>query len=171
MKKEIFKVKLIAVLSSILIVLLVFYLVSNSNKTDEMEIDSVGKFGEYTYRFKGKSKHYSFGNGFVLFKDNYKKTEVSGFKRKQKIKGLTSETIAIYFNDEKVFENENKKSTSISNTTYYEAGEICTDINNCESDYFFDEVTKDNFKESIKVVIKYCTKNKCSDEELKIEYE
>lgn len=171
-KKEIIIVILTALLLSLFILLGIFALFFNA-KDEEMQVDKLGAFGEYTYMFSGKSDHYSFDNGFVYYGDEIKKISIDDFKQNKEIDGLVSEEVFVSFNDNIVFSKNNTKNLNSLDKqidiSYVESAKECQSESNCEWDAF--TITNaNNFKDSIKVSIKYCTNANCSSEIFTLEY-
>lgn len=134
------------------------------------------RFQDSTYSFTGKSNSFEFKIGRAYLTDNENRIYLDGFRQTNKIDDIESLYLHIYFNDElssthlntDKLNNLNKTFDSLS---FYE-GKICPN-NNGECLYSpFENATKDNFKEGIKVVIEYCLENKtCKEETFKLSYE
>ena len=134
------------------------------------------RFQDSTYSFTGKSNSFGFKIGRAYLTDNENRIYLDDFRQTNKIDDIESLYLHIYFNDElssthlntDKLNNLNKTFDSLS---FYE-GKICPN-NNGECLYSpFENATKDNFKEGIKVVIEYCLENKtCKEETFKLSYE
>ena len=134
------------------------------------------RFQDSTYSFTGKSNSFEFKIGRAYLTDNENRIYLDDFRQTNKIDDIESLYLHIYFNDElssthlntDKLNNLNKTFDSLS---FYE-GKICPN-NNGECLYSpFENATKDNFKEGIKVVIEYCLENKtCKEETFKLSYE
>ena len=134
------------------------------------------RFQDSTYSFTGKSNSFEFKIGRAYLTDNENRIYLDDFRQTNKIDDIESLYLHIYFNDElssthlntDKLNNLNKTFDSLS---FYE-GKICPN-NNGECLYSpFENATKDNFKEGIKVVIEYCLENKtCKEGTFKLSYE
>ena len=134
------------------------------------------RFQDSTYSFTGKSNSFEFKIGRAYLTDNENRIYLDDFRQTNKIDDIESLYLHIYFNDElssthlntDKLNNLNKTFDSLS---FYE-GKICPN-NNGECLYSpFENATKDNFKDGIKVVIEYCLENKtCKEETFKLSYE
>ena len=134
------------------------------------------RFQDSTYSFTGKSNSFEFKIGRAYLTDNENRIYLDDFRQTNKIDDIESLYLHIYFNDElssthlntDKLNNLNKTFDSLS---FYE-GKICPN-NNGECLYSpFENATKDNFKEGIKVVIEYWLENKtCKEETFKLSYE
>ncbi len=134
------------------------------------------RFQESTYSFTGKSDNFEFRIGRAYLSNNENRIYLDDFRQTKEIDGIESLYLHIYFNNElsstylntDKLNNLNKTFDSLS---FYE-GKICPN-NNGECLYSpFENATKDNFKDGIKVVIEYCLDNKtCKDEVFKLNYE
>ncbi len=134
------------------------------------------RFQDSTYSFTGKSNSFEFKIGRAYLTDNENRIYLDDFRQTNKIDDIESLYLHIYFNDElssthlntDKLNNLNKTFDSLS---FYE-GKICPN-NNGECLYSpFENATKDNFKEGIKIVIEYCLENKtCKEETFKLSYE
>ena len=134
------------------------------------------RFQDSTYSFTGKSNSFEFKIGRAYLTDNENRIYLDDFRQTNKIDDIESLYLHIYFNNElsstylntDKLNNLNKTFDSLS---FYE-GKICPN-NNGECLYSpFENATKDNFKEGIKVVIEYCLENKtCKEETFKLSYE
>lgn len=134
------------------------------------------RFQDSTYSFTGKSNSFEFKIGRAYLTDNENRIYLDDFRQTKEIDGIESLYLHIYFNDELsgTYLNTDKLN-NLNNTfdslSFYE-GKICPN-NNGECEYSpFENATKDNFKDGIKVIIEYCLENKtCKEEPFKLSYE
>ena len=134
------------------------------------------RFQDSTYSFTGKSNSFEFKIGRAYLTDNENRIYLDDFRQTKEIDGIESLYLNIYFNDELsgTYLNTDKLN-NLNNTfdslSFYE-GKICPN-NNGECEYSpFENATKDNFKDGIKVIIEYCLENKtCKEEPFKLSYE
>ena len=134
------------------------------------------RFQDSTYSFTGKSNSFEFKIGRAYLTDNENRIYLDDFRQTKEINGVEFLYLHIYFNNELsgTYLNTDKLN-NLNNTfdslSFYE-GKICPN-NNGECLYSpFENATKDNFKEGIKVVIEYCLENKtCKEETFKLSYE
>lgn len=128
-----------------------------------------------TYVFSGQSKNFIFEVGKVYFSDEERELEIKNFKQTNKIKGVTSITFTVYFNDilwaSQTNNNHNKINKIIPNTGFYEFGEVYNENSGGYEGSSFSFSNKDNFKDIIKVEAKYCIKEKCTIELFKIDFQ
>ena len=131
----------------------------------------------YTYRFVGQSEHFYFETGKVYFGEGERQFVVTNLKVKDNVEEETNYSLNIYFNDnllvgddyqfggltKEKFEKQ-RLSESGKEPQRDEKGNYIG-----ESDAFF-ETTKEEFKDSLKVVGYYCIKNNCEKETFKITY-
>ena len=131
----------------------------------------------YTYRFIGQSEHFYFETGKVYFGDGERQFVVTNLKVKDNVEKETNYSLNIYFNDnllvgddyqfggltKEKFEKQ-RLSESGKEPQRDEKGNFIG-----ESDAFF-ETTKEEFKDSLKVVGYYCVKDDCEKETFKITY-
>lgn len=169
---------LILVISIITIISTASILLLSRPDTNTERINSTlyQRFQDSTYSFTGKSNSFEFKIGRAYLTDNENRIYLDDFRQTNKIDDIESLYLHIYFNDElssthlntDKLNNLNKTFDSLS---FYE-GKICPN-NNGECLYSpFENATKDNFKEGIKVVIEYCLENKtCKEETFKLSYE
>lgn len=133
----------------------------------------------YTYQFSGDSDNFSLDIGKVNFTDTEKEILIKGFKQKKKINNLSNVKFIISF-DDKIWSTQetnqgqklNKVNSIIKNIIFYERGQICSVDSGitCEETYF-NQTTKETFKDKIEIKIEYCTNdNKCKTEILNLEY-
>ena len=132
----------------------------------------------YTYRFIGESDHFYFETGKVYYNNTERELLISNFKVKNNIDKNAKFSINLYFNDKilygDVYNSNNLLSKEeLENTIIGEHGYLGDYDQNGniigESDSFL-ETTKENFKDSIRLDIKYCVKSKCETETLKLKY-
>lgn len=132
-----------------------------------------------THKFTGESEHFGFETGNVdLDKNNYE-ILLTNFRQTKKVKNIDDFKITIYFNDKEWSSNEWNKNKDISfrkflkNIIVYEEDTEYIEENSPNfrrsSDAFI-ETSPDEFKSAIKVVAKYCYKNKCNTENMKIKF-
>ena len=131
----------------------------------------------YTYKFVGESEHFYFETGKVYYNDNERELLISNFHVKGDISKNSKFSLNLYFNDDLLYGNVSElnllsrqdfENTVISEHGYLgeknESGNITG-----ESDSFF-ETPKEKFKTNIKLEVKYCIKDKCETETLKLKY-
>lgn len=170
------------ILMSLLLIFSIYFLTAcnNSENIDfsykedlEHQISS-----NYTYKFIGESEHFYFETGKVYYNNNERELLISNFKVKNNVNQNAKFSINLFFNNKLLFGNEYNSNDLISKeelekTIIGEHGYLGDYDQNGniigESDSFI-ETTKENFKDSIKLNIKYCIKNKCEIETLKLEY-
>ena len=134
------------------------------------------RFQDSTYSFTGKSNSFEFKIGRAYLTDNENRIYLDDFRQTNKIDDIESLYLHIYFNDELSSTHLNTDKANNLNKTFdslsFYEGKICPN-NNGECLYSpFENATKDNFKEGIKVVIEYCLENKtCKEETFKLSYE
>lgn len=129
----------------------------------------------YTYKFVGESEHFYFETGKVYYNDDERELLISNFGLKEKMDPNTKYAVNLYFND--VFYAGSISGTTdlnekeYKNTIFGEHGYLGEKDQNGniigESDSFV-ETTKEDFKDDIKLEVKYCIKNDCNTEILKI---
>lgn len=127
------------------------------------------------YSFNGESDTFKFNNGLVVFSDDNRYIELSGFKIKNNI-NIKSMTINVAFNesiwaikeyDSTEGENLNQWLKHVEISEYNKDGFIFN--NKYKSDSFSKYVTK--FPYDFKVEINYCTDEDCNVEILDIKSE
>ena len=134
------------------------------------------RFQDSTYSFTGKSNSFEFKIGRAYLTDNENRIYLDDFRQTNKIDDIESLYLHIYFNDELSSTHLNTDKVNNLNKTFdslsFYEGKICPN-NNGECLYSpFENATKNNFKEGIKVVIEYCLENKtCKEETFKLSYE
>ena len=134
------------------------------------------RFQDSTYSFTGKSNNFEFKIGRAYLTDSENRIYLDDFRQTNKIDDIESLYLHIYFNDELSSTHLNTDKVNNLNKTFdslsFYEGKICPN-NNGECLYSpFENATKDNFKEGIKVVIEYCFENKtCKEETFKLSYE
>jgi len=131
-----------------------------------------------TFLFTGESEHAYFTTGKVYYGDDELGLLITNFKIKDNVKeGTTFTSTNVYFND-RMFAGD-VTNDAIADLTdlsgivigefggypeYNDKGEIIG-----ESDSFI-ETPKENFKDTLKITIKYCYKGKCKLEAFDITY-
>lgn len=174
--KKVFKLSIFM----ILIILFVIIIQTNKSKIIYKECNNNEvKLKYITYKFTGKSDHFGFETGNVdLDKNNYE-ILLTNFKQTKKINNIDNFKITIYFNDKEWANKQWNKSKDISfkkflkNIIFYEEDIEYTEENSPDfkrSSDAFVETIPDDFKKSIKAVIKYCYKDTCKTENLKFEF-
>lgn len=130
----------------------------------------------YTYRFTGESEHFYFQTGKVYYNNDYRSLIISNFKVKENISDDSSYDLSLYFNDDVLYSsassNSNLSKSGFENIVITDNGYVYTDDNGNiigEADSFI-KTTKDTFKDSIKLMVNYCVKDKCEEEIFKINY-
>ena len=132
----------------------------------------------YTYKFIGESEHFYFETGKVYYNNTERELLISNFKVKNNVDQDAKFSINLYFNNKILYGNEYNSNDLITKeevekTIIGEHGYLGNYDQNGniigESDSFL-ETTKENFKDSIRLDIRYCIKNKCETETLKLEY-
>ena len=130
----------------------------------------------YTYRFTGESLHFYFQTGKVYYNDNYRSLIISNFKVKENVSDDSSYNLILYFNDDVLYDsssgNMNLSKSGFENIVITDNGYVYTNDSGeiiGEADSFI-KTTKETFKDSIKMVINYCEKDKCKEETFKINY-
>ena len=113
-----------------------------------------------------------------LDKNNYEML-LTNFRQTKKVKNIDDFKITIYFNDKEWSSNGWNKNKDISfrkflkNIIVYEEDTEYIEENSPNfrrsSDAFI-ETSPDEFKSAIKVEVKYCYKNKCNTENMKIKF-
>lgn len=143
------------ILFILLVILLIFIsLFLNRDKYKE----------EIVYKFSGKGDIFSFENGIVVFTENNKFINISGFKTNEDI-DIKSLTINIAFNESiwavKDYDSENISVKDwLSKVRFYEYGSKNHLFESKKQDSF---VKYDvNFPKDFKVEVNYCTKDECS---------
>lgn len=153
---------------------------SNSNVSVEYKEDN-GYFikDNITYRFTGYSSHFAFETGKVYYGNgNQRYILIKNFKITKKIKNqnnINKYAISLAFNNKELFSDNLKKlgdtdlNLELANEIIEEDG-MYNSSGYGESDAFL-ETTKDDFKNAIKMKIKYCYKNgKCETEIFDFKY-
>ena len=141
--------------------------------------DSVNTPENITYKFIGKSKKFAFETGQVSYGENGKRYILIGnFKIIDKIKNqndIKNYSIDLRFNNISLTSNDirqlssNNIETDIKNFFIEEDGIYSSDGIG-EMDAFI-KTTKDDFKSSIELKIKYCySNNKCQTEKFDLYY-
>ena len=165
-------ISIITIISTVSILLL-----SRPDKnTERINSTLYQRFQDSTYSFTGKSNSFEFKIGRAYLTDNENRIYLDDFRQTKEINGVEFLYLHIYFNNELsgTYLNTDKLN-NLNNTfdslSFYE-GKICPN-NNGECLYSpFENATKDNFKDGIKVVIEYCLENKtCKEEIFKLSYE
>lgn len=132
----------------------------------------------YTYKFVGESEHFYFETGKVYYINNEREILISNFKVKDNVSKNAQFSINLYFNGvllygEPLYSNNVLTKKKFEDIVIGEHGYLGEKDQNGniigESDSFL-ETTKENFKESIKVEAKYCIKDECNTEILKLKY-
>ena len=132
----------------------------------------------YTYKFVGESEHFYFETGKVYYNDDERELLISNFKVKNNVNKNANFSMNLYFNNillygDVSYSNELLTKQQFENTVIGEHGYLGKKDQNGniigESDSFL-ETTKEEFKESIKLEVKYCIKDKCEIEALKLKY-
>lgn len=162
--------------SLLLIVLLVGC--SNNDIKIEYKNDIEHQFSNnYTYKFVGESEHFYFETGKVYYNGNERELLISNFKLKDNMSSSTTYLVNLYFNDILLYGNDFSKANltkkEYMNIVIGENGKLGEMDQNGdvigESDSFL-ETTKETFKDSIKLEIKYCQNKMCYTEEMKFIY-
>lgn len=132
-----------------------------------------------TYKFTGKSEHFAFETGMVYYEGNIRQILITNFKLIKELNNIDSYSLKLYFNDRPMFTDEQTKigkegiKKHLGDLTIGENGKLGEkdEYGNIvgESDAFV-ETTKDTFKNSIKLQIKYCKKDDCNTETMKVTY-
>ncbi|MDD2518743.1 MAG: hypothetical protein PHG18_02520 [Bacilli bacterium] len=132
-----------------------------------------------TYKFTGKSEHFAFETGMVYYEGNIRQIFITNFKLIKELNNIDSYFLKLYFNDRSLFTDEQTKigkegiKKHLDDLTIGENGKLGEKDENGniigESDAFL-ETTKENFKDSIKLGIKYCYKDNCKNETMKLTY-
>lgn len=134
---------------------------------------------DVTYKFTGSSEHFAFFTGKAYYGDNNERylyidnfEIIDKLKNKNKIIGYS---INVFFNESSLITDELNYLTDgdfqskLSNFIIEETGTYSEDGYG-ESDAFL-QTSQNDFKNNIKVVIKYCYSDiKCQTEEFKIDY-
>lgn len=167
----------------ILVLLFCLFFMSGCSKNDEikeMEIHFIEDrehemITDYTYKFIGESEHFYFQTGKVYYNGNERSLLISNFNIKKPMKSTNLYSVEVSFDGKGYFGRFGSEPT-LTKKEYMDTviGEYGTlgerdengDIKG-ESDSFV-ETTKENFKDSIKVEVEYCSNNECQKEELKI---
>ena len=149
----------------------------NNLKIDYQDYSDAVIGNEYTYRFVGQSEHFYFETGKVYFGEESRQFIITNLKVKDNVERDTNYSLNIYFNDNLLvgddyhFGGQTKEkfekqqlSESGKEPQRDEKGNFIG-----ESDAFF-ETTKEEFKDSLKVVGYYCVKDDCEKEIFKITY-
>lgn len=130
----------------------------------------------YTYRFTGESKHFYFQTGKVYYNDNYRSLIISNFKVKENVSDDSSYNLILYFNDDVLYNSSSNnmniskpgfENIVITDNAYVYMDDKGNIVGEADS---FTKATKETFKDSIKLIAKYCKKGKCETEEFKITY-
>ena len=115
-------------------------------------------------------------NLILYFNDNYRSLIISNFKVKENVSDDSSYNLILYFNDDVLYDsgsaNMNLSKSGFENIVITDNGYLSMDdFGNVvgEADSFI-KTTKETFKDSIKMVINYCVKDKCKEETFKINY-
>ena len=142
-----------------------------SRVTGYLSLDERFGPGKYEERIDRRSHTGSYKNNYEILLTNFRQTK--------KVKNIDDFKITIYFNDKEWSSNEWNKNKDISfrkflkNIIVYEEDTEYIEENSPNfrrsSDAFI-ETSPDEFKSAIKVVVKYCYKNKCNTENMKITF-
>lgn len=145
------------------------------NKISYEEDSLHNNMEHYTYKFIGESKHFYFQTGKVYYDKSTQALLMSNFKAKKSLAKNAKCSIQLYFNDKLLYSTKDSMHSvkELEKIVIAESGNI-TQIDAKgnpigESDAFL-ETKKDTFKESIKVIAKYCVKNDCKEERFTIKY-
>lgn len=154
------------------------------NKIVEDNITFKDDYGYYqennvTYRFTGSSEHFAFETGKVYYGENNERyILLKNFKILDNLKNINSintYSINLSFNDiplltkDMIDLNQKTLLDSLKNYSLEEYG-VYNASGHGESDAFT-RTQKEQFKESIKLEIKYCYENNnCKEEEFKLNY-
>ena len=165
-------ISIITIISTISILLL-----SRPDKsTERINSTLYQRFQNPTYSFTGKSNNFEFKVGRAYLSDSENRIYLDDFRQTKEIDSIESLYLNIYFNNELSgaylnTDELNNLNCTIDSLSFYE-GKICPN-NNGECLYSpFENATKNNFKDGIKVVVEYCLENKtCKEEAFKLSYE
>ena len=151
---------------------------SNTDSNIKYKEDLQHQYSDnYTYKFIGESEHFYFETGKVYYNGNERELLISNFKLKDNMSPATTYLVNLYFNDKLLYGNDFGKADltkkEYMNIVIEENGKLGEIDQNGdiigESDSFL-ETTKENFKNSIKLEIKYCQNSKCNTEKLQLTY-
>ena len=173
------KIVILIIVISIIIIISTtsILLLSRPDKnTERINSTLYQRFQNPTYSFKGKSNNFVFKVGRVYLSSSENRIYLDDFRQTNKIDGIESLYLHIYFNNELsgTYLNTDKLNnlySTIDSLSFYE-GKICPNTNG-ECEYSpFENANKDNFKDGIKVAVEYCLENKtCKEETFKLSYE
>lgn len=175
MKKRITFI-LIMIVCIIAIMLLVYFNTKGEYSQTELSNYNQVELENITSRFKGVSNHFGFNDGQVYYSNSEKAILIKGFYQNKEIENLELVEYTIYFNNklwasQDTNRNLNNPNSTFIDVAFYERGEICpADYGyECEQSYF-SMVDEENFLDSIKVEVKYYTKNASYKEYMTISY-
>lgn len=171
MKQKIF------LIGSVLLIVLSVGCSKNNIKIEYKDDIEHQSSNNYTYKFVGESEHFYFETGKVYYNGNERELLISNFKLKDNMSSSTTYLVNLYFNDRLLYGNDFGKADltkkEYMNIVIGENGKLGEMDQNGdvigESDSFL-ETTKETFKDSIKLEIKYCQNKKCYTEEMKFTY-
>lgn len=171
-------------IKKIILIIMISVVFGCENKIVEDNITFKDDYGYYqennvTYRFTGTSEHFAFETGKVYYGDNDERyILLKNFKILDNLKNINSintYSINLSFNDiplltkDMIDLNQKTLLDALKNYSLEEYG-VYNISGHGESDAFT-RTLKEQFKESIKLEIKYCYKtNDCKTEEFKLNY-
>ncbi len=129
----------------------------------------------YTYKFIGESKHFYFQTGKVYYEKSSQALLISNFKVRKNVEKKASFSVQLYFDNKLLYGavDSRMKKDELESIVIAESGNVAkidTQGNQIgESDAFL-ETKKETFKDSIKLIAKYCIDDSCEEEQFKIKY-
>lgn len=175
MKKIVILIIVISIIT-IISTISVLLLATPDKNTERINSTLYQGFQDSTYSFMGESNNFEFKVGRAYLTDSENRIYLDDFRQTKKIDGIESLYLNIYFNNELSgtylnTDELNNLNSTIDSLSFYE-GKICPN-NNGECLYSpFENATKDNFKDGIKIIMEYCLDNKtCKEEEFRLIYE
>lgn len=168
----------------IVLVIISIFVVTGCNKTNiEYVDDKENGLKDVTYRFVGESEHFYFQTGNFYYNDDDKTKDLflSNFKVKDNVESDAKFSLVVYVGDEIIYGNAETEITENNMNIFLDKKGLSDTIIKIgmyipaeeteESDEVnFNTLNKNNFKENIKVVGKYCKNNKCELEDFKFDY-
>lgn len=156
--------------------LLVYFNTKGEYSQTELSNYNQVELENITSRFKGVSNHFGFNDGQVYYSNSEKAILIKEFYQNKEIENLELVEYTIYFNNklwasQGTNRNLNNPNSTFIDVAFYERGEICpADYGyECEQSYF-SMVDEEDFLDSIKVEVKYYTKNASYKEYMTISY-
>lgn len=130
-------------------------------------------FKHPSFKFVGESPHFIMKKGVADFNGKKKELEISNFSLKENIDGIISYKVSLYFKDELWGSFEQKNITKdvnelLNEELFVQKDGVCS-ADFCDKNEFL-KSKRYNFKNRIKIVITFETKDAAITEEMKLKY-